>query len=67
MLSSQIIEIDGVFVGAAVPLPFSSGIRFVAADLRVEELDGSVWPTIADITRLTRQLLLTGRLPGPRV
>jgi hypothetical protein len=33
-------------------------------DLRVEELDGSIWPTLADASRLARQLYHTGRLPS---
>ena len=66
MHTSQIVQIDGVFVGTAVTLPFSNGLRFVAVDPRVDELDGSIWPTMKDIEQLTRQLFLTGRLPQPR-
>ncbi|HTR16784.1 MAG TPA: hypothetical protein VMI52_07105 [Acetobacteraceae bacterium] len=66
MLRSHVIEVDGVFLGAAVPLPHSEGFRFVAADLRVEELDGSIWPTLIDTRRLASQLFHTGRLPARR-
>ncbi len=59
MLQSHVIEIDGTFVGAAVRS--DRGYRFVATDLRVEELDGSLWPTLADIRRLARQLYVHGR------
>ncbi len=62
MIRSHVIEVNGTFVGAAVQQ--ASGYRFVAVDLRVEELDGSVWPTLADTTRLATCLLTTGRLPA---
>lgn len=63
MLQSHVIEIDGAFVGAAVRI--DRGYRFVATDLRVEELDGSIWPSLADVRRLARQLFLTGRFGQP--
>ena len=62
MIQSHIIEVDGTFVGAAVRQ--ERGFRFVAVDLRVEELDGSVSATLADTQRLAASLLTTGRLPG---
>lgn len=37
MIQSHIIEVDGVFVGAAVRL--DTGYRFVATDFRLEQLD----------------------------
>jgi hypothetical protein len=61
MLQSHIIDIDGAFVGAAVRL--DRGYRFVATDIRLDDLDGSIWPTLADIQRLARELYLTGRFP----
>jgi len=60
MLQSHVIDIDGAFVGAAVRL--DRGYRFIATDLRVEELDGSTWPTLADVRRVVGGLFLTGRL-----
>ena len=45
MLQSHIIEIDGVFVGAAIRI--DRGYRFVATDFRLEELDTTIWPTLA--------------------
>ena len=62
MLQSQVINIDGAFVGAAVRLDV--GYRFIATDYRLEELDGSVWPTLADLQRLASQLFKTGRFTG---
>jgi hypothetical protein len=64
MLQSHVIEIDGTFVGAA--LRTEQGYRFIATDLRVEELDGSIRPTLGDISRLARHLFLTGRFAPAR-
>lgn len=58
MLQSHVIEIDGVFVGAAIRI--DRGYRFVATDFRLEELDCTIWPTLADVKRLARRLVLTG-------
>lgn len=58
MLQSHIIDVNGNFVGAAVRL--DKGYRFVALNLRVEELDGSVWPSLDVVRRLARQLFVTG-------
>ncbi|MCW3475731.1 hypothetical protein [Limobrevibacterium gyesilva] len=63
MLQSHVIDVDGVFVGAAVRL--HNGYRFVAVDLRLEDIDGSLWPTREDVQRVARQMVLTGRLPTP--
>lgn len=54
MLQSHIIDIDGVFVGAAIRVDL--GYRFVATDLRMEELDSSIWPTLADVQRVARRV-----------
>ena len=59
MLQSHIIDIDGHFVGAAVRL--DSGYRFIATDMKMEELDGSIWPTLADVQRLARRIYLRGK------
>jgi len=55
MLQSHIIDIDGEFVGVAIRL--DAGFRFIATDPRVEEIGETVWPTLADIRRLTRLAL----------
>jgi hypothetical protein len=64
MLQSHVIEIDGAFVGAAVRL--DSGYRFIATDMKLDELDGSVWPTLADIQRLAHRIYAVGRLQANR-
>jgi hypothetical protein len=60
MLQSHIITIDGNFVGAAIRL--DRGYRFVAMDARLYELDETIWPTLADVERLARNLYRTGSL-----
>jgi hypothetical protein len=62
MIQSHVIDVDGVFVGAAVRL--DTGYRFVATDCRLEELDSTIWPTLADVRRLARSLYLTGGFVG---
>jgi hypothetical protein len=64
MLQSHVIDIDGAFVGAAVRL--DSGYRFIATDMKLDELDGSVWPTLADIQRLAHRIYTAGRLQANR-
>lgn len=44
MRQSHVIEIDGIFLGAAVRL--EDGFRFVAVDARVSALDGRVLATL---------------------
>ena len=59
MLQSHVIEIDGRFVGAAVRE--TNGYRFVAVDLRLEEMDGEVWQSLAEVHRFARRLSLQRR------
>jgi len=63
MLQSHLIDVDGVLVGAAVRL--DRGYRFIATNMRLEELDQTIWPTLADVRRLARRLYLTGSLSEP--
>jgi hypothetical protein len=60
MLQSHPISVDGVFVGAAVRL--DRGFRFVAVDLRLDELDGVIRPGLPDIQALARRLYRNGHL-----
>jgi hypothetical protein len=62
MQQSHVIEVAGRFAGAAVHA--SGKFRFVAIDPRAEELDGSEWPSLADVRRVVSHLLATGRLPA---
>jgi hypothetical protein len=63
MLQSHVIEIDGAFVGAAVRL--DTGYRFIATDFRLEELDGTTWPSLTDVKRLANRLFRTGSFAVP--
>ena len=63
MLQSHIIEIDGVFVGAAIRI--DRGYRFVATDFRLEELDTTIWPTLADVRRVARRVYQGATPAGP--
>ncbi len=62
MLQSHLIEADGVFLGVAVRL--DHGYRFVAVHLRVEPMDETSWPSLAEVQRLARHLYATGRFPA---
>jgi hypothetical protein len=61
MQQSHVIEVGGRFAGAAVT--HGRQFRFVAVDPRAEELDDSVWPSLAELRRVVGHLLDTGRLP----
>lgn len=61
MHQSHIIEVSGQFAGAAVD--HAGAFRFIAVDPRVEDLDGSLWPTLPDVRRVVGHLMKTGRLP----
>ena len=61
MQNSHVIQIGGTFAGAAVRI--ANFYRFVAVDPRVEELDLSDWPSLPDVERVVRHLLVMGRLP----
>jgi hypothetical protein len=54
MQDSRVIEVDGVFLAAAVALPDDRGWRIVAADARMGRLDGTVAPSLQDVRRLAR-------------
>jgi hypothetical protein len=49
MQQSHVIDIDGAFVGVAVRLEHSH--RFIATYTRVDELHGSLWPTLEELRR----------------
>lgn len=63
MLQSHVINIDGAFVGAAIRL--DRGYRFIATDMRLDELDGTIWPTLEDVRRLANGLYRNGRFGNP--
>lgn len=64
MFQSYVIDIGGVFVGAAVTA--SEGYKFVAVDPRVKEMNGSAWPSVSEVRRVACCMLMTGHLPLQR-
>ncbi|MDR3531053.1 MAG: hypothetical protein P4L90_10940 [Rhodopila sp.] len=63
MRHSRPIEVDGVFLGAAVE--HELGVRFIAVDARVIDMDQSIWPTVDYAYRSARQLFKSGRAAQP--
>ena len=59
MHHSQPIEVDGVFLGAAIE--HELGVRFIAVDVRVTEMDQSIWPNVDYAHRSARQLFKSAR------
>jgi hypothetical protein len=53
------IEHDGLFLGAAVS--HELGVRFIAGDVRVTDMDQSIWPTVEYAERSARQLFRASR------
>ncbi len=62
MIQSHVVEIDGTFVGAAVRQ--QDGYRFVAVDVRLDELDGRIWPSLDAVRRDARNTFVMGRPPA---
>ena len=65
MLKSHVIEVGGVFVGAAVQ--HSDGYRLVAVAPQLAPLNGAVAPTLQDTRRLAiRALAGSATRPGEK-
>jgi hypothetical protein len=64
MQQSRVIEVSGQFAGAAIS--HGNQFRFRAIDPRAEELDESVWRSLADLERVVGHLFATGHLPERR-
>ncbi len=56
---SRPIEVDGVFLGAAVE--HELGVQFIAVDARVSEMNQSIWPNLDYAYRSARQLFKSCR------
>ena len=54
-IQSHIIEVEGVFAGVAVLI--GPDYRFIAIDARLEDLDRTQWPTLAEVRRVTAKVL----------
>jgi hypothetical protein len=58
LVRSQVVDVDGVFVGAAVRE--TEGWRFVAVDERTQKLNGDCFPSLEAIRHHARLALLGG-------
>ena len=65
MKQSYVIEIDGVFVGAAAY--YGDGYRFVGVDSRLKEIDGQRFAQLSDVreaaSRTYRRAPFATRVP----
>jgi hypothetical protein len=64
MQKSKIVEVDGIFIGAAVLLPDAQGWRFVAADHRADDANGCTAPTLHDAEQLAKRAFFASRSPA---
>jgi len=62
MSQSITIEVDGTVVGAV--LRQANGVRFIATDMWVAEMDQTLWPVATDALQAAEQMLRTGRIPN---
>jgi hypothetical protein len=51
MIRSEVVEVDGVFLGTAILHAGCSGLTFVALHEDVRALNGQVWPTLEAVRR----------------
>jgi hypothetical protein len=58
LVRSQVVDVDGVFVGAAVRE--TEGWRFVAVDERTRKMNGDCFPSLEAIRHHARVALLGG-------
>jgi hypothetical protein len=63
MLQSHVIDVDGTFVGAAVRL--DRGYRFIATNVKLDDLDGTIFPSLAEVRRLARSVYLRHQVADP--
>ena len=65
MRHSRPIEVDGVFLGAAVE--HELGVRFIAVDVRVADMDQSIWPSLEYARSSVLQFFRAGRIANRRL
>ena len=63
MIQSHVIEVGGTFVGAAITT--STGFRFRAVHVKVEDLDESAWRSLDELSNAVARLFRTGRVGSP--
>jgi len=61
MIRSHVVDIAGVFAGAAIRKP--THFEFVAVHPRLSGIDRSEWPSLSDLRRAASYVMTTGRLP----
>ncbi len=64
MQKSKIVEVDGIFIGAAVLLSEQEGWRFIAADHRADGANGRTVPTLHDAQQLAKKAFFSSRSPA---
>jgi hypothetical protein len=62
MQTSKIIEVDGVFLGAAVALPSQQGWQFIAANGYLTDINGHIASSFIETQRIARQAFLQARM-----
>ncbi len=62
MQTSKVVEVDGVFIGAAVLLSNAGGWRFVAAHARAQKADGVTTSTLQEAQLAAKRAFVTSRL-----
>jgi hypothetical protein len=63
MRQSRLIEINGIFLGAAVE--HELGVRFIAVDPRVAEMNESIWPNFDYAKSSARQMFRSNHSVAP--
>ena len=63
MRQSRPVEVDGVFLGVTVE--HELGVRFIAVDIRVSEMDQSIRPNLDYAYRSARQMFKSSRVFNP--
>jgi hypothetical protein len=64
MRHSKPVEVDGIFLGAAVE--HELGVRFISVDVRVSDMNQSIWPNFDYAKSSARQMFRANRSrPSP--
>ena len=61
MIRSHVVDIAGVFAGAAVSK--QTHFEFVAVHPRLSGIDRSEWASLSELRRAAAHVMTTGRLP----
>ncbi len=62
MFQSIVIDVAGVFAGVAIALP--DRFRFRAVDPRLDDLDATEWPSVAELRRVANAMMVrNGHVP----